>query len=151
VKPDIDLNLEKAKHRIGTVNRVASFNSNLYTFYYRSKSGTDSNPLVMLLQSKKTGNAFYPTKAGHRMMLGINLNYVSGEGVKAKIVDTFSSKGPIPWKTAVMLGRLFTKLGKNVLSEFIRQYDVRKLRDLSVVSPTKYLEGLGYNNQDPRN
>lgn len=141
MKPDIDVNLENAKYRIGTVNRVASFASNLYTFYYRSKSGTDSNPFVMLLQSKKTGNAFYPTKAGHRMMLAINLNYINGAGVRDKVIETFSSKGPIPWPTAVLLGRLFTKKGKNVLKEFIRQYDVRKLRDLSVVSPTKYLVG----------
>lgn len=150
MKPDTDVNLEKSKHRIGTVNRVASFNSNLYTFYYRSKSGTDNNPFVMLLQSKKTGNAFYSTKAGHRMMLAINLNYVQDPGVRGKIIDTFSTKGPIPWETAVMLGRLFTRLGANVLVDFIRQYDVRKLRDLSVVSPTKYLEGEGYT-QKPKN
>ena len=75
------------------------------------------------------------------MMLAINLNYINGAGVRDKVIETFSSKGPIPWPTAVLLGRLFTKKGKNVLKEFIRQYDVRKLRDLSVVSPTKYLVG----------
>ena len=32
----------------------------------------------------------------------------------------------------------------NAARQFIRQYDIRKLRDLSVVDSAKYLEGVGH-------
>lgn len=131
--------LKKAMLRIGSVSRVASFNSNLYTFTYRSRTATDPFPLVMLLQSKRTGNAFYTAKNGNRYMLAVNLNYVEDEGVRDLIVERLSQKGPIPWRHAQMIKRFFTRLGASEVGDYVRQYDIRKLRDLSVVDPTKYL------------
>ena len=166
--------LEESKQRIGSVSRVPSFASNLYTFYYRSKSGNDSAPFVMLMMSRRTGTSFYTAKNGHRYMLAINLNYVTSGETRAMLIRRFANKGPISWRHAMMIGKQFThkserafgaanpgmmktvidpakvgeenvfRLESSLASLFVRQYDVRKLRDLAVVDSTKYLDKAGF-------
>ena len=160
---------------------MPSFNSNMYTFAYRSKSGYDSQPFVMLIQSQKSGNSIYRAKNGNRYMLAINLNYVTSPDTRDLLIGKLSGKGPISWNHALMVGRFFTskqettwgaanagfvkpliaplsphedagatRFKKNAARYFIRQYDVRKLRDLSVVDATKYLKRSGSGKMDTR-
>ena len=167
--------LEKSKYRIGTISRVPSFNSNLYTFHYRSKTGSDSSPFVMLIQSARSGNAFFTAKNGQRYMLAINLNYITSPETRQLLINKLSGAGPITWKHALVIGKFFTRksertfgaanpgmmaplkitpdnahklgamsLAQNAAKYFIRQYDVRKLRDLSVVDATKYISESGF-------
>ena len=160
---------------------MPAFNSNLYTFAYRSLTGYDSQPFVMLIQSQKSGNSIYRAKNGNRYMLAINLNYVTSPETRALLIQRLSGKGPITWNHALLVGRFFTaksettfgaanpgmikplisplaphedagavRFNKSAARYFIRQYDVRKLRDLSVVDATKYLERSGSNDLEPR-
>ena len=167
--------LEDSKFRLGTVTRMPSFASNLYTFHYRSKTGYDSSPFVMLIMSKRSGNAIFTANNGFRYMLAINLQYITSAETRNLLIERLEGKGPISWKHALTVGRFFTKksetmfgaqnpgmmkplisplmphedagiskFSKNAAKYFIRQYDIRKLRDLSVVDPAKYLEGMGH-------
>lgn len=170
--------LDKSKVTLGTVSRMPSFASNLYTFYYRSKTGSDTNPFVLLIMSKQTGNSIYQANNGNRYMLALNLGYISSVETRNLIIERLSLKegtGPVTWKTALTISKFFTaksekvfgaqnpgmlkplidplmphedagisKFSKSAARYFIRQYDIRKLRDLSVVDPAKYLEGMGH-------
>ena len=167
--------LEDSKFRLGTVTRMPSFASNLYTFHYRSITGNAMQPFVMLVQNEKSGNSIYQAKNGHRYMVAINLNYISSPDTRNLIIERLASRGPVTWKHALTVGRFFSKKSEKVFGaqnpgmykplqepakpgevagtktfstnaarQFIRQYDIRKLRDLSVVDAAKYLRGVGH-------
>ena len=135
-----DKALLKSKFRLGSVTRMPSFLSNLYTFTYRSITGHDSEPFVMLVQSQRTGNAFYTAGNGNRYLIGVNLNYATSPDTRNLIIDTLKNRGPIPWRQVSIVGMFVDKR----IRDFFRQYNVRKLRDLSVVDATKYLEETGF-------
>lgn len=130
-----DKAVEASKVRRITVGRMPSFIASLYSFFYRSKNGTDSNPLVLLARNFKSGSYIFTAGNGQRYMVGVNLNYAS-EGVRQLLIDKFGSLPPQPYSTLQVIG--------DIASQAFRVYDVRKLRDLSVVSATKYLQETDY-------
>lgn len=126
--------VEASKVRLGSIYRMPSFVASMYTFQYRSKTGTDSSPFVLLARNFKSGTYIFTAGNGQRYMVGLNLNYFDS-GLREIAVKRFGGLPPQPYKKLQILGL--------VAKQAFRVYDVRKLRDLSVVSPTKYLEEVG--------
>jgi len=93
----------------------------LYTFSYRSKTGTDSNPLIIMTSPK------WAAKKGGFFLSGVNLNRI-GSDSKKEIIAQFAE---------LPVGSVSYEDIKKAVPDnpecCIRTYDVRKVRALHKV------------------
>ena len=130
---EIKKNKSEFSKYLGTTRKVESVVGSFYTFYYRSKSANEDFPLIINL--RRNGTRVFTAKNGNRYMSGIKINQL-GPTTKALLIQKLGGKRVISYKGLKGLLRF--------IRGNVRQYDVRKMRNLQAVDETKYLRYLGY-------
>ena len=117
---------------LGTTRKLDSTVGSLYTFSYRSLTATDSSPLI--LNVRRGGRKIFKAKNGLRYMAGITLNGVSPT-IRALLIRNFAQNSHITYKQLSNVKKVSPTL-------LYRVYDIRKVRNLHVVSTDIYSNEL---------
>ena len=117
---------------LGTTRKLDSTVGSLYTFSYRSRTATESSPLI--LNVRRGGRKIFQAQNGLRYMAGITLNGVSPT-VRALLIKNFAENSHITYNQL----RNVKKVSPTLL---YRIYDIRKVRNLHAISTDIYINEL---------
>ncbi len=120
---------------LGTTAKMGSIVGCIYSFFYRSSTATEANPLVLVLHGgpwKSNGKWGRPSR---RYLIGIALDEL---GVTSRN-NIIRELGPRKTVTLQDVENLDEVVLPGNREEFLRTYDLRKIRSLHTIEINKYL------------